>query len=332
MFLGEGPGAEEDRWGRPFVGKAGKELNHYMWDSLHRMRTSAYITNLVKYRVPDNEDPTPEDIRRDAGILSKEITTVNPKFIASLGRCSTRHLLGDVDMEVVHGIAHRVGGRVVVPVFHPASGLHNTENQAKIAWDMEQLAKAMRGDKDARWAAVDTHPDPDYCETHTYLNLGPATAVDTEGSAKKPWCLSATSQPGIATVVRTGLAKFGHIILHFAMADIPVLRAMDAEYDTFDDTGIMAYNLCIEPQGLKALAKRHCGMDMQDYQDLTDKPSKLLAAHYMWRMAKWLDKRSNNGSTELQPTTTKNQKQISVNAGLRSKRTSRKRPPRLKQR
>lgn len=321
MFLGEGPGAEEDRWGRPFVGKAGKELNHYMWDSLHRMRTSAYITNLVKYRVPDNEDPTPEDIRRDAGILSKEISTVNPKFIASLGRCSTRHLLGDVDMEVVHGIAHRVGGRVVVPVFHPASGLHNTENQAKIAWDMEQLAKAMRGDKDARWAAVDTYPEPKYMESDAWAMV-PMAAVDTEGSVKRPWCLTYSWHEGSAVCNRIGGVDFQHIVLHFAMADIPVLRAMGVNFGSFDDTSIMAYNLCIEPQGLKALAKRHCGMEMQDYQDLTNHASKMHANSYLRKVLGWLNKQSISGLSESSTISVKSQKQTSGRGGKKSSKTA----------
>jgi len=298
MFIGEGPGKEEDHYGRPFVGKSGKELNRYIWHALHRGRSSVYVTNLVKYRVPDDGDPTPADIERDSHLLDEELCAIDPPFVATLGRFSTRYLLGDVDMEAVHGIPHLVGGRVVVPVYHPASGLHSTENQALIAWDMGRLAQVMRGEIEPG-AAIDEYPECKY-EELICDQVILSGAVDTEGSVRRPWCLSHSRIPGQAIVVRPKGARFSvaatferRLKLHNSLHDLGVLRAMGIELadGTYDDTMVKAYELGVEPQGLKALAYRHCGMVMNSYQDLTEGRRIGLQTEYLAKVFKWLDSR-----------------------------------------
>lgn len=270
MLIGEGPGWEEEKCGRPFVGKSGKELDRYLWRNLHLGRDQVYVTNMVKYRTDDKDrDPTATEMRRDSQILTEELTRVDPEFIITLGRISTRHFLGDVDMDVVHGIPHPAGRRWVLPCFHPAAGLHNTEAQALIQYDFQAAAAAIKGPREA--PPMDHYTEPTYWEAHCPADLRHIKqAVDTEGSYKKPWCLTATDRAGNAGMTQDHGSKFGHIILHNSLHDLPVLRAMDTTFQSFDDTMVMAYLLCVEPQGLKQLAKRHCGMEMHSYPELTD--------------------------------------------------------------
>jgi uracil-DNA glycosylase family 4 len=296
MLIGEGPGREEDKKLRPFVGQSGKELWRYLWQACHMTREEVYVTNLVKYRVPNDEDPTDEDIRRDANELAEELARVSPVFIATLGRHSSRMFLGDVDMEVVHGQPHIVRGCVIVPIIHPAAGLHSTEFQAQIAWDFQQLALAMAG-KIPLEPPKDAHPNPSYT-VNGGCSITQDAAVDTEGSKENPWCLSWSTEAGRGRVVREGPAFFKHIILHNAMHDLAVLRAMGARFETFDDTMEMAYLLEIEPQGLKALGKRHCGMEMQSYKDVVSGVGNKLAHEYLNKAIEWLSKRSKNESNE----------------------------------
>lgn len=324
MFVGEGPGADEDKWGRPFVGKSGRELNRYIWNSITRIRTSVFVTNLVRYRVPNDGDPTPEDIERDRAALELEISAVGPEVIITLGRWSTRYFLGDVDMETVHGIPHWANNRAIMPVIHPAAGLHSTEFQGAIAWDFEQLGKLLRGDT-VQWAAEDEHPKPYYEEHDRHGKLDVRfikTAIDTEGSVARPWCLSFSCAPGFGTVARRGPGQFTDIILHNALHDIGVLRALGVEYESFDDTMIMAYLLCVEPQGLKALAKRHCGMEMSDYSELVAKPNRFHAHEYLNQVIEWLNKRLNNESHESLRTPSRSRKRTSVKGGRKSSRTA----------
>ncbi len=340
ILIGESPGREEDKYGRPFMGKTGTELNRYLFRSTGRTRTSVYATNLIKYRCADDEgqdiDPTPFDIERDSGALNDELRMVGPEVIVTLGRWATRRFLGDVDMEAVHGVVHCRDGQYIVPCFHPAAGLHSTEFQGLIYWDFEQLGKLLRGEiEEITWETEDEWASPRYVE-NSYLFSSETVAIDTEGSVKAPWCLSASRIPGHAIVVRpdaSGLVPFScnppisNVVMHNALHDMAVLRAMGIKIDKFDDTMLKAYLLCVEPQGLKALAKRHCGMAMSDYWDLIGEQERLHAAHYMWRMAKWLDKQSSSGSTELQPTTTgTHTKPTSGSVGRKSRKTSPRKP------
>lgn len=314
MLIGEGPGDDENRQGRPFVGKSGVELWRYLWRGCHLTRDDVYVTNIVKYQVPGNDDPTEEDIQRDGNELASELESVNPDFVLCLGRFATRNYLGEVDMDCVHGVTHYRNGRAVVPIIHPAAGLHNTEFQAKIAWDFERAGEALRG-RATLVEQQDKFPNPDYCEAPSYFCLALA-AVDTEGSAARPWCLSATGHEGAGTVVRKrGAATFKHIILHNSLHDLGVLDALDVEFETFDDTMVMAYELGIEPQGLKSLARRHCGMEMDDYADIVRDANFAHAVLYLDKVTKWLNKQSNNGSTVSSPTSTKSRKRPTYASG-----------------
>jgi uracil-DNA glycosylase len=297
MFIGERPGIEEEKSGRPFVGKSGRELDRYTLHHLHRGRGSVYVTNLVKTWAAGDADPTRGEIERDRKALEDEFALVSPVFVATLGRHSTRSLLGDVDMEVVHGIPHIVDDYCVMPIYHPAAGLHSTEFQGLIDWDFAQLKLLMDGKIEPQ-AIEDEYPETKYSEIGPREVLDvPGGGVDTEGSITKPWCLTFSHEGGHAYCSRKPAGMvIHHAVLHNSMHDLGVLRALGVEVRKFDDTMVMAYLLGIEPQGLKALAKRHAGMDMKSYDDLVEPFRIFKQTEYLLKVEEWLNNRSSSES------------------------------------
>lgn len=124
MFVGEAPGKNEDLQGEPFVGAAGKFLNE-MLASIGLERKDIYITNIVKYRPPDNRDPTPEEISEFVPYLKRQIAVIRPKLVIFLGRHSMSVFLPELRISQAHGKPVRKGGQVFLPLFHPAAALYN---------------------------------------------------------------------------------------------------------------------------------------------------------------------------------------------------------------
>lgn len=326
MLIGDSPNEEDNKHGKCFAGKSGKELDRYLWRSTGRSRDTVYVTNILKYMLPDREsDPTDQDLARDVPELDNEVHGCRPSIIGLLGSYTTRYFLGEADLDTIHGIPHYRAPYVMVPIVHPALGLHSTEFQAKIAWDFDQLGRVMRGEI-SHEEPQDEYPEPKYAQEFNRegVMVLDIAAVDTEGSVQKPWCLSWSKQPGQARVNRSGCPFTGRVIMHNAVHDLGVLRAMGVNIrdDQFDDTMIMAYNLCIEPQGLKALCKRHCGMDMLDYQDLTDQASRRHASQYIFKVLSWLNKRYSSASNESLKTLPLKTKRTSGRGGKKSLKTA----------
>ena len=152
--MGEGPGADEDQSGFPFVGRSGEELDRFL-DTYGIDPDSCFITNIGRIFKYGNTDPTHEDIETWESLLQEELNTARPIWIAAVGRVSTRYFLGDVDMDAVHGIPFlitlpwldngRAGSVVVIPVVHPAAGFHSPDTQAIIAYDFAQLSATIEG-------------------------------------------------------------------------------------------------------------------------------------------------------------------------------------------
>ncbi len=147
MFIGEGPGRDEDLQGRPFVGKAGELLDR-MIGALGLGRGDTYIANVVKCRPPDNRTPLPEEARACLGYLHRQIELIQPAVIVTLGATPLRELLG-----VAEGITRirgqwrqlELGGRriPVMPTFHPAYVLRQyTQDVRRAVWEDLQAAKA----------------------------------------------------------------------------------------------------------------------------------------------------------------------------------------------
>lgn len=138
MFIGEGPGFNEDKQGRPFVGAAGQFLNELLQIAGFK-REEVYITNVVKCRPPGNRDPLPEEIQACARYLDRQIELINPKVIVTLGRFSMARWFPSEKISAVHGKAKRAGGRVIVAMFHPAAALHQQSLRATVEEDFRKL-------------------------------------------------------------------------------------------------------------------------------------------------------------------------------------------------
>ena len=148
MFIGEAPGAEEDRTGRPFVGRAGQLLNK-MIAAMGLQREQVYIGNVLKTRPPDNATPTTDEIKLCAPYLFEQIAIIDPEVIVTLGLPATRAVLDSVDsMSRLRGRwsqfqAGAPSGRKipVMPTYHPAFLLrsYTTENRAKVWSDLQQV-------------------------------------------------------------------------------------------------------------------------------------------------------------------------------------------------
>lgn len=124
VFIGEAPGKSEDEQGKPFVGAAGKFLNE-MLASIDLERKDVYITNIVKYRPPNNRDPLPDEKQEFLKYLESQLEVIQPKLVVTLGRHSLNCFLPDLQIGRVHGQPKRYKGRVYLPLFHPAAALYN---------------------------------------------------------------------------------------------------------------------------------------------------------------------------------------------------------------
>ncbi len=124
VFIGEAPGKNEDLQGKPFVGASGKFLSE-MLEMIGLKREAIYITNIVKYRPPNNRDPLPEEKRVFLPFLQEQLDIIKPKLIVTLGRHSMDVLLPGLKISQVHGEPQRYKGQVYLPLFHPAAALYN---------------------------------------------------------------------------------------------------------------------------------------------------------------------------------------------------------------
>ncbi len=121
MFIGEGPGGEEDRQGLPFVGRSGKLLDK-MIEAMGLSRDKVYVTNVVKCRPPDNRNPAPLEVKECSPFLKKQIEVVEPKVIVTVGKFATNAVLGrdDEPLGRLRGRWHEHEGIAVMPTYHPA--------------------------------------------------------------------------------------------------------------------------------------------------------------------------------------------------------------------
>lgn len=138
MFIGEAPGFNEDRQGRPFVGAAGQFLEELLALAGLRRR-DVFIANVVKHRPPNNRDPEPDEIAACAPYLEQQIDAINPRVIVTLGRFSMARWFPNERIMRIHGQARWFGDRLVVPMLHPAAALHQPQNRPLIEADFRRL-------------------------------------------------------------------------------------------------------------------------------------------------------------------------------------------------
>ncbi len=147
VFIGEAPGKNEDLKGVPFVGAAGKFLDE-MLASISLQRSDIYITNIVKYRPPNNRDPLPAEKQAFWPYLVRQIQVIEPKIIVTLGRHSMGHFLPDFSISAVHGQPKRVvfGERkiIVLPLYHPAAALYNGGMRQTLLDDFQNVPAILK--------------------------------------------------------------------------------------------------------------------------------------------------------------------------------------------
>ena len=291
-IFGEAPGFEEQLAGEGFVGKSGQQL----WADMQRIvgltRDDFYISNIVKDGLPKNRDPKPAEIAAAMPEFFDELERVRPAVVVTAGGFSTRAMLGQVRMDMVHGIPHptEIAGceYICLPIYHPAAGLHNKGFLAAFAYDLGRLAAFLENNIDA-WA-----PSGRLAET-SWLSEAPAAlpkafkgvvALDTEGWTARPWGLSFSFDGEYGWVIKASetdlLRRFAiwlkgkTIVMHNGIHDLPVLRALGIEVGAYHDTQVLAYHdimrtgsgvLEAEAQNLGTLACRECQLQLGELTD-----------------------------------------------------------------
>lgn len=299
-IVGEAAGIDENRKREFFVGKTGQEMDNY----LRRVgipRERCHITNILKCWPPGNRDPKQSEVAACSSILLQELEDVKPRFIATLGRFATRFFLGDVDMEAVHGIPHKVGNYIIIPTYHPAAGLHDTVNMSNIMSDFVAIKATMMGTIPMRRIGVETAPPPYRLiepgeDMGALLNNLVAIDTETEDEDDTPWCMQFCCGDQGCVIMKdntVALAQFAeHVanpdvlcIIHNSLFDLKVLALMGVYPANFTDTMIMAYLLQTEPQGLKPLTFRHLNVRMREYEEVVGPRTQEMALEYVVKVA-----------------------------------------------
>ena len=144
VFIGEAPGAEEDKVGKPFVGAAGQLLTKII-ASIGLKREQVYICNVLKCRPPGNRNPNPEEVKACGGYLQKQIELIKPKLICALGKFAAHTLLEmDEPIKDLRGREYAYKNIPVIPTFHPAALLYHPQNKRLVWEDMKKIAKIIK--------------------------------------------------------------------------------------------------------------------------------------------------------------------------------------------
>jgi DNA polymerase len=147
MFVGEGPGRDEDLKGEPFVGRAGQLLTDIITKGMGLKREDVYICNVVKCRPPENRNPEPDEVAACEPFLKRQIDIVRPEIIVALGKFAVQTLLNSkMPISKLRGVWASYHGIKLMPTFHPAYLLRNPADK-KLVWeDIKQVIKVMRGE------------------------------------------------------------------------------------------------------------------------------------------------------------------------------------------
>jgi uracil-DNA glycosylase family 4 len=161
VFVGEAPGFNEDRQGRPFVGAAGSFLTELL-STVGWRREDVFITNVVKCRPPENRDPEPDEIAACAPFLARQLEIMDPALVVTLGRHSLGTFLPGARIGQVHGTARPpaaaawTDGSVVYAMYHPAAALHQGSLRRTLLDDMQGIPRALLDARDRRALAAET--------------------------------------------------------------------------------------------------------------------------------------------------------------------------------
>ena len=145
LFVGEGPGREEDLQGLPFVGRAGQLLTEII-KAIGMTREQVYIANVVKCRPPENRTPEPDEAQACSGFLYRQIAVLRPKVVVALGKPATERLLrSPVSISAVRGRVFDLFGAKLVPTFHPAYLLRSPAKKREVWEDMKKVRDLLQG-------------------------------------------------------------------------------------------------------------------------------------------------------------------------------------------
>lgn len=339
--IGERPGESEAWKRRPFVGATGQAQDRHL-ERGGLNRRDGYFDNLVRTYDKDNTAPSPEETIRWGPTLLETLRRLRPRFIISAGAHSTRWFLGEsAFLEAVHGIPHEWSDgngyrATVIPCYHPAAPFHQPNLLQFVVYDYQRACDTIRGQlrfnppKDT-FAGRERYWDLDEGNADWYLGeIGHCRAVgiDTEGTPGAEWSLQVCTGPGTGLVLRKSHRDFPRVVRLLARKirkhkptlvghawlydiemgqglDLDVLHLLDSGSPIFD-TMMAAYLLCIEPQSLKMLSRRHCGMVMNEYSEVVGQAGleKQLAYLEEVRTGKWPKpegriERENDGITRL---------------------------------
>lgn len=288
FWVGHAPGVDELRSGRPWTGPAGRLLNSLLYkESIDR--ASIFITNLRDHMPGPGSSPLYSEATLEH--LEFDLTKVEPPVLVTMGLEAARWALGPVVLEAVHGLPWRLPATthyprhlrppVVVPIYNPAYAMQSEEAYKYVAFDVHQVRRVLSGEVAPRQIR-DQYPNPQYSIGFVSYPDHRRVFVDTEGWVHAPHCLSYTCVPGVGHIIlatdKKGLRQFqelldemDEVVLHSAIYDLPVLRAMGVYVrgEQLRDTKVLTYVTQVEPQGLKPLGFRHAGMVMQSYEELT---------------------------------------------------------------
>lgn len=147
MFIGEGPGRDEDLQGEPFVGRAGQLLTDIITKGMGLKREDVYICNVIKCRPPENRNPEPDEVASCEPFLKKQIELVRPQIIIALGKFAVQTLLqSKVPITRIRGNWHTYHGIKLMPTLHPAYLLRNPADKKLVWQDIKKVMKEMSGE------------------------------------------------------------------------------------------------------------------------------------------------------------------------------------------
>lgn len=316
-FVGEGPGYWEAVKGKAFVGPTGKLLWNFSVKYMGLKRRDVWLTNLAKIRMTDKKGkdrgPTDKERERWGKALWRELAGIQPKYIIAFGRHATHALIGRaVNMESVHGLPFRMmrsgikssdWNPIVIPVFHPAAGLHQEKLLPYTAIGMQMAAAIIKGKGPQAFLNPVGKKSyriglPKKMPTGAKEIIG----MDTEGNKKHPHCVQVSWEPRKAWLVKATdarrikkLKKYideekPTIVLHYALHDMKTLRDMGIDLlpamddGRVRDTLIYAANGTAEPGELKALAERHLRIPVERYEQIVAPIREEKLCSYLWDM------------------------------------------------
>lgn len=314
LFIGESPGKDETNRLKPFVGRTGQEVNEHYLPLAGLRRSNVRMCNAISCQPSTPDGKLHPENRADQELLQScvecnldgEIERVDPRVIITMGSFAATALDPTIDLDLHHGIPREIirngSKRTLIAFFHPALGMYTPKSMLMLRTDWDRLRRLIRG---TLYTPIDEYVgNEDYREISTAEELNDTLygewdrpmGADTETTYRRdPYCWSYSTRPGTGYVVRAdneeckqafqeNLDKWtGPILFHNYLFDDNVNVAIGLRYPShlIVDTMERVYQLGNLPQGLKALAYRELGMQMQDFMDLVRPYSTPIALEYL---------------------------------------------------